>query len=65
MARQRATYNPEKRHARYKALTPQQRAGWRVAQRRYYRANHDDLLAVARERYDPAARRLRYLATGT
>ena len=58
VARQRATYDPEKRHARYLALTPHQRAGWRVA----HRAEQN---AKKRATYDPAARRAHYLATGT
>ena len=63
--RQRATYDPEKRHGRYKALTPQQRAAWLVTQRRYRKAHRADLNAKKRATYDPAARRAHYLATGT
>ena len=63
--RQRELYDPEKRHARAQAMTPAQLTRRRVAQRRYYRASRADILAAARERYDPAARRAHYLATGT
>ena len=62
--RQRELYDPEKRHARAQAMTPAQLTRRRVAQRRYRRAHRADLLAAARERYDPAARRAHYLATG-
>ena len=64
-ARQRATYDPAKRRARYKAMTPAQLERRRAYYRRFYRARRDDILAVARERYDPAKRRAHYLATGT
>ena len=63
--RQRELYDPEKRHARAQAMTPAQLTHRRVAQRRYRRAHRADILAAARERYDPAARRAHYLATGT
>ena len=65
VARQRELYDPEKRHARYLALTPQQRASWRVAQRRWRKAHRTTQNAKARATYDPAARRAHYLATGT
>ena len=65
VARRGELYDPEKRHARYLALTPQQRATWRVAQRRYRKAHRADLNAKKRATYDPAARRARYVATGT
>ena len=63
--RQRELYDPEKRHARAQAMTPAQLTRRRANGRRYYRARRADLLAAARERYDPAARRAHYLATGT
>ena len=65
VARQRELYDPEKRRARYKALTPHQRAAWRVAQRRYRKANRAELNATKRATYNPADRRARYLSTGT
>ena len=64
-AKQRATYDPEKRHARYLALTPQQRASWRVAQRRWTQAHLAEQSAKRRATYDPEKRHARYLATGT
>ena len=64
-ARQRALYDPEKRRQRYKALTPQKRAMWRVAQRRYRKVHRAELNAKANATYDPATRHARYLATGT
>ena len=63
--RQRELYDPEKRRGRYKTLSPQKRAMWRVAGRRYYRVHRADLLAKKRATYDPAARHQRYLDTGT
>ncbi len=63
--RQRELYDPEKRHARAQAMTPAQRTRRRVAQRRYYRAHRVEQNARQRATYDPAARRARYLATGT
>ena len=62
-ARQRATYDPEKRHARYLRLTPQKRAMWRVAARRWLKAHRDEQNAKKRATYDPAKRRALYLAT--
>ena len=62
--RQRELYDPEKRHVRYKALTPQQRAAWIVARRRYRKAHRADINAKSRATYDPAARHQHYLATG-
>ena len=64
-ARQRATYDPEKRRARYLRLTPQKRAMWRVAGRRWLKAHRDEQNANARATYDPEKRHARYLATGT
>ena len=64
-ARQRATYDPEKRRQRYKALTPAQLDRGRAYSRRFYRARRADILARSLATYDPAKRRQRYLATGT
>ena len=63
--RQRELYDPEKRHARAQAMTPAQLERSRAYGRRYRRTHRDDIRAKRRARYDPAARRARYLATGT
>ena len=53
---QRANYDPQKRRARYLALTPDQRAAWLVTQRRYRKAHRAE---------QNAKRRAAYLATKT
>ena len=63
--RQRELYDPQARHARYKALTPAQRKRRLAYSRRYHRAHRVEQHAKQRATYDPAARRAHYLATGT
>ena len=63
--RQRELYDPQARHARYKALTPAQLTRRRAYARRYLRAHRVEHNARRRATYDPAARRAHYLATGT
>ena len=64
-ARQRATYDPEKRRQRAAAMTPAQLDRRRAYSRRFYRARRTDLLAKAKATYDPAVRHQRWVDTGT